>query len=274
MKYGESLTLYNYLIKPWTLGDQFAFNRAAWFVLSLFLVQAVYAGLFLSLRKIPVFRDRLLLILLISLNFATVFYCDNHSETLSGFQYTFGKLFFLLPFYHFGVLFKKHERKIKFRPIIFLSVIFTAQFFLWCTYKGQGMGVWECAFRLGNPFAPLLISLPGICFWLCIAKLLRPAYENSKIVCYIGKNTSTIMTHHPIAFFACNCIILCFSKLFSLGSFDTEAFKTNIWYTYLPDGNFRFALIYVVIAIAIPLLIKYSVEQTTIWISRHIKQSS
>lgn len=42
IEYGQELNLYNLFVEPWVLGKQFEFNRAAWFVPTLFLVQAVY----------------------------------------------------------------------------------------------------------------------------------------------------------------------------------------------------------------------------------------
>ena len=87
----------------------------------------------------------------------------------------------------------------------------------------------------------------------------------NKVVSSIGKNTYCIMMHHVFAFFVFNtCIYLCY-KLFGIFSnFNVNQYSTTIWYTY-NKNNGALLLIYVIIGICLPLLVKYFFEEKLKW---------
>ncbi|MDL2276698.1 hypothetical protein LJC02_03495, partial [Breznakia sp. OttesenSCG-928-G09] len=116
------------------------------------------------------------------------------------------------------------------------------------------------AFYGSNPkifFIYFIIACTGILFWLRIAKILEPITKKSKTIITIASNTLYIMIHQCFVTFIINLSLF---KIFQVASFttsfDVNAFKTNMLYVYDPFQNGRTAIIYIVLGLLIPILLK------------------
>ena len=107
---------------------------------------------------------------------------------------------------------------------------------------------------------PIITSITGILFWLKISDILVPALKDSRLVNYIGNNTYDIMLHHLFWIFAFNTAIYGLSDLFGLSGFDVVKYQSTIYYTYTADIQAA-GILYTIIAIAMPLIIKYTISK-------------
>ena len=263
VRFGGSLSLYNFFVAPWMKGTQFSFNVGGWFVLSLFLVQVVYVLLRRAADavKLPEVGFTAILFGIGMLSVLMAYYKWNQ-----GFLLPLVKMGFLLPFYQFGYRYKTvWEKKDKLSSVLYFGILFTLRFILLKVYHSLDLAVYAGGFGYQNPLVPYLGAMTGILFWLRIAKMLAPALKEDKAVRYIGQNTWTVMMHHPVSFFAINCGVWLLSGWLRLDGFNLAKFQTDIWYYYSP-GEPRFALFYAVAGVAVPLLIKYGVERLILWL--------
>lgn len=272
IQYGQEPNLYNIFVEPWLLGQQFSFNCAAWFVLTLFLVQTVYIllqRLFLHVKG----KNWLLLCLFTLFGCGVIWY--SKTPNMVNFVIALGKILFFLQFYHWGHLYRYYlEERLPKKYFLYLCLFFVIQLFLLKFVDQFNFWVYRCYFP-GTRYIvePILTSFTGIGFWLCIVKLLGPSVQKSKIVRYIGQNTWSVMMHHPIWFFAINCLLWGLSSPLNLSGFNIQAFQTEIWYTYSP-GLPQFAIVYVVAGVALPLVVKYGVEKLVLSVDKKFIQKS
>ena len=131
-------------------------------------------------------------------------------------------------------------------------------------YAPLSFGAYNATFSHENILLPYLTSFTGGLFWLRVSKILARALKGNRIVRYIGQNTWSIMMHHPISFFAINCLLWGLSGPLNLSGFNLQAFQTDIWYAYSP-GLPQLAIVYVVAGVALPLLVKYGVEKVVLF---------
>lgn len=257
--FSKPLSFRTFFIDPWLTGTHFGFNVGGWFVLSLFLVEITY----LLLRKLCSWlhwnREWLFGLFLLCFGLCAVHFANsgyNHGAFL-----TIIKVVFFLPFFHFGYLYRERiEPREKLPGWIYFVFIFAVQLILLKIYGTLTFYAYNATFLHQNVLLPYLTSFTGGLFWLRISKILARALKGNRIVRYIGRNTWSIMMHHPISFFIINCIIWGLSGPLNLSAFDQHAFQTNIWYAYSP-GLPQFAIVYVAAAVALPLLAKYGVEK-------------
>ena len=128
---------------------------------------------------------------------------------------------------------------------------------------------WCNDFNRENLFLPYITSATGIMFWLRISKILVPSLRSCKKIQYLGNNTWTVMMHHLFIFFIINLLIGSLAPIIGLKGFDYNEFKKSIWYCYVP-GNKKFQLFYSVLAIYIPLMIKYYSDKAILKIKSEI----
>lgn len=165
---GELLSLRTLFIVPWLHGHQFIFNLATWFVLILFLVQISYAifrkiGMYIKVDNEYFFMIFFLIIGLTSVILAN----EGH---ITGYKAPIIKVMFLIPFFHFGYLYKeKLESKDNLNNIAYFMILFVIQLILLKKYVNLGFSVaWLNTFNKENILLPFLTSLTGILFWLRI----------------------------------------------------------------------------------------------------------
>ena len=160
-------------------------------------------------------------------------------------------------FYQLGYIYKnKIEGKIKTNTIVYFLLLVMIQIAL---IKIDGELSYEIVFarfKCKYIVTPIISSITGIMFWLKISEILEPSLSNSKIVNYISNNTNEIMQHHLFWIFMVNLTIFKLSNVLDLSEFNSENFKNTIYYFYT-FGVSQARIIYTIIAIMMPLLLKY-----------------
>lgn len=250
--YGRKISLETLFITPWIDGHQFIFNLAAWFALSLFLVQVLYVSIRKVLGTVKIGNDIFYFCLFLLLGILGVGMA-NHNMNY-GLYLTVLKVLFLLPFYHLGYLYKnKIEKYDTLNNVAYFAVLFVVQFVILFLYPNVTYSIaWGTNFNQENILVPFITSITGIAFWLRIASLLSPITKDSKLIYLIGTNTWSIMMHHLFVFFLINCCLAILSLKVNIG-FDYELFRTEPWYSF---GNSKVSTFYLVCGILIPIIVK------------------
>lgn len=241
-----------FFLEPWITGHQLGLNAAAWFVLSLFLVQVIY----IIFRRLSHLKNEWILtaIFIIIGGISVLFANEGYNE---GIYLTIVRTGFLIQFYQIGYLYKKKiENKFKVNNLVYFILLFIVQFLIIKMWGAKSFSAVFCnEFDHNNVFLPLLTSITGIMLWMKISELLLPILGENKLFNYIGKNTWTIMMHHQLVFYFINLGFLFISNFIKLDAFNYDAFSTNMWYAY-NWGDDRFYIFYIILGIGIPLLIK------------------
>lgn len=153
----------------------------------------------------------------------------------------------------------KIERKIKINTSLYFLLLIIMQLLVLKFDNNISYVAVFMTFKTKFIITPIITSIIGILFWMKVAEILEPAIGQSKIINYIGNNTYDIMLHHIFWIFALNIIILKISEIFNLSGFNVEKFKNNIYYFYTV-GVSQAKIIYTIIIIAMPLIIRYMYE--------------
>lgn len=243
-----------FFIDPFIHGHQYIFNLATWFVLSLFIVQLIYLFFRKICQKLKFNNDFIILLMFFLLSLFSINYSNQGVEK----QYysPFLKAFFFLFFFHFGYYYKSALEKLdNLNSFIYFGILFSIQLILYSNFENSGFIIPSLNFN-GDLFLPIINSLTGILLWLRVSKILVKALENSSIMLYIGKNSWDIMTHHLFVFFLINWLL----SVFNIPDFNIHAFRTDIWYSYIPKTH-HILLLYSSLGIFIPLLYRYYITK-------------
>ncbi len=247
---GGAFSLYNLLYAPIVDGHQFIYNMGAWFLIPLFGVQLVS---FCILKPFARQNDRLsaataygFFIFSLLLGAATLEAAPANSAR--NIFLTAERIFYFLPFYALGVLYrvqlKQHDTL---NSAVYFAVIISATIVLRILFPACDI-IPAWIEKADAPAAVIFaISLLAVFFWLRIAKILSPLIKNSPMLLYISTHTFDIMLHHFVGF------MLVKAALSPLGSFDSYAFKNNIWYYHFPFAENLVAPVYILITIVIAL---------------------
>lgn len=249
INYGKEFSLYNIFIAPfYSNSNQFVFNVAAWFVISIFFVQVIYFFINKLMKKIKI--DTGLSVMVGSIIIAYFEMKLVEKGYNYGIWYLITRICFLMPFYAIGQVYKKYEKYDIKNNIIYFTLVIIVQVLLLQRYNLNLL-----TFNY-NFFVYLIGSLTGILFWLRISKIFSKYINESKIINYIGNNTYTIMMHHVFIYFLLNTIILVINKtLGRFGKFDYNTYQNSVWFFY-NKKNAAMQLVYGIMGISIPLLIK------------------
>lgn len=112
--YGGVVDLNTFFVQPWIHGAQFAFNLAMWFVLTLFLVQALYAVIRKVFTIAKLANEYLLFTLCLSLGFVGTFLASiGWTDSI---YLTITRALFALPFVSFGFLYTVNWKNLILQP--------------------------------------------------------------------------------------------------------------------------------------------------------------
>lgn len=257
ISYGEKIDLYSYFIRPWTTGHQYILNIASWFLLALFLVNIVYIIIRKLAMKLKLWNDKVATIVFLIISIVSVYISQKNKVEL---YIPILRTMYFMFFYHFGYIYKKSiEKKIEINSVAYFIILILIQLIL---FKMDGKLSYVVVFMKFNSkyiITPIIASVTGILFWVKIAEILVPAIGKSKIVNYISNNTFDIMQHHLFWLFIINLTILKISNVFNLKGFNIEIFRKTIYCAYT-FGVEQSKIIYSIIVIAMPLLIRYIYE--------------
>lgn len=251
--YGKEMSLFNVFVAPF-YGDgiQFCFNLAAWFVITIFFVQIIYFFINKLNRKIKVNTEISVMIISIIIAYFELELVKKGYNR--GFWFLITRVSFLMPFYAIGQVYKRFEKYEIQNNILYFGTIILIQTVL--------LQKWNLTYNLNilvfnsNFIIYLLASITGIMFWLRISKIFSKFIGDNKLVKEIGNNTYSIMMHHIFIYFLINTGILVANKLVGVFSnFDYNSYQNNVWYFY-NEKNAGLLLIYVILAIMIPIVMK------------------
>lgn len=256
---GGDFSLYNLLYAPIIDGHQFIYNMGSWFIIPLFGVQLIS---FCILK--PFNTDNLSVLRFIHYSFF-ILSCFLGYAALQAAPVNFGqrnifltglRIFYFLPFYSLGVLYRYQlEKYDSLNSIVYFSVIIFITIILRINFSNCDIiPAW-----LETVSAPadiiLIIGFLAIFFWLRIARILSPLIQESAALAYISTHTFDIMMHHFVGF------MLIKAALSPLGYFNSEAFKNDIWYYHFPFNENMITPIYIFITIVIALFIGFTTRK-------------
>ncbi len=253
IKYGKEFSIFNIFIAPfYGNSNQFVFNIAAWFVISIFFVQLIYILMNKVMSKLKITTEILVVALSIIIAYFELKLVKQGYNY--GIWYLITRVSFLMPFYAIGQVYKRFEQyEIKNNIFYFILIIMIQCILLQRYNLSYNLNLLE----FNNSFLVYLVgSMTGILFWLRVSKILSIYIGENKMVNYIGNNTYTIMMHHVFIYFLINTSILILHKLMGIfGKFNYNSYQNTVWYFY-NNNNAAMLLLYVILAIAIPLLVK------------------
>lgn len=260
INFGEKITLYNLFIAPFTTtGNQYFFNVASWFVLAIYFVQLINLAIYKCLFKFNEKTRNIIIAIIYLILWNVMFKFDN-----TGIFYTINRVLFLLPFYHFGFLYKKYlEKYDNVCNFVYFSILFIIQAILFQLSNGNLNYNLNLLYFNNYFYIHFLSSLTGIMFWLRISKVLSKFIDN-KYYSVISDNTFCIMMNHMFCIFLTNffVVVLYFINIktinFNLSFINDEVvcqFRNSMWFLFA-SKNTVVCLIYGIIGVMLPILIK------------------
>lgn len=166
------------------------------------------------------------------------------------------RLLYFIPFYSLGVFYKRvleeYDRKIP--GVVFLPVVFGIKLLIHL-YYGRSLSYapsW-CTFK-ENAFMPLIVGILGIAVWVRIAGILEPVLGKNRLVNLIADNTYSIMINQFMGFMIVKGVYAMICRFTPyLQDFDMNAFRSDIWYCYLPKGMGQMGIFYMLAGLFIPI---------------------
>lgn len=260
VQYGEKITLKSFFIRPWTTGHQYILNIAAWFILALFLVNITYIIIRKITTKLKLWNDNVFTIIYLVISVATIYLAQKNR--VERYIPLFRTAFFMF-FYHLGYWYKtKIEGKVKINTVIYFLILVIVQLALFKIDRKLSYEVVFMKFSCKYIITPIIASITGILFWLKVSEILEPSLGNSKVVNYISNNTYDIMQHHLFWVFLINLSVFYLSDILNLKGFNISRFKSTIYYTYTFGVN-QAQIIYTIVCISMPIIVRYSYEKIT-----------
>lgn len=186
-------SILNFIVTPWTTGDQYQMNSPAWFLLTLFLVEAVY----LSLHKLFSFL-RLRNEFVLAVPFLTMGIAGGGMMVYgvaNGGWLVLAKLLYGIAFYHLGHLYRTDlEKRDRISNFAYFGILFVIQYFLMVETDGfPYISMWNGSITtMGkNVVLPVAVALTGIAFVLRVSRILTPSLGDSRIVKKLSMSTKT-----------------------------------------------------------------------------------
>lgn len=273
--FGEPITAFTLFVEPFRHGYQFILNHAAWFVPTLFLIQITYVcmrrligGISPEEAKENKERERIpcpgkwyLWAALFGIIGVTGVFLAKATGP-DGFWLTLVKVMFLLPFYGGGIFYRERlEARDRLGNVWYFFIVLGMALAIALSGKRVVYAVSDCRDLTGY-LLPYLSGFLGIAFWLRVSRILAPAFENSRLVRYGGRNTYTIMMHHMMVLFVIRTGYAFMAKYFGMfPDFSFESYKGDFYYTYLPNGLLQLRIWYLILAITLPLCLQAGVDR-------------
>lgn len=264
---GNSFSLYNLLIWPWTRNQPIGFNAPSWYIIAFFgvlIINVIVRKLFSYFPKNEFFITILYMILSIISTYL------NQKYTLSESMINISRPYFMLIFYQAGhlykIFFEKNMPLIKNIPY-FLCILFLSGI-LRCQFGPLSYGIYNMSDIHTCLPAVYLNTFLGIAFWLRIADILSSLLYNSTLIQYISQHTFDIMMHHLFGIFLIQSVIAFIASYTSLcATFDFAGYRTWVYYLYVPFKGYKPLI--AIAAIAISLFIAY-IKDTIVKQIKHL----
>ena len=258
---GNEPSLWTLLVEPFLSGHQFSYNAPAWFVPALFLVQAANVVIRRLLRLVHIRNEWVIAGLYLCLGFAVV-WLSSHGYVYDWYRIP-GRLMYMLPCFQMGKIYKeKLEAKDNLPSWMYLGILLAIQIILVTNCGGLAVSAAWCNGFVNGPLVPYLTAVTGIAFWLRISRILLPAFEKNAFWTYFGNHTYAVMMHQlPAMMLVSGVFALCNRIMGVFGDFSREAFLTDVYYVYSPNGWEGIRLLYVIAGICIPLALQKGLDK-------------
>lgn len=256
--FGGDLTLRNLLVEPFITGHQFEYNLASWFVPALFLAEMCNLILRRLLKRVS--NNEYIIFIVYLVIGAAGIYVALGGRYQQGWL-TLVRVMFLLPFYQAGTLYKRNlELKDKSGNLLYFGILIVIQFVLVLTGRPLIYSVAFCNGFTGY-LLPYITAVSGIAFWLRLSRIGASAMVKCPLLQYFGRNTYAVMMHHVMAVMVLKTVFAALAKYSPLfEGFSFEQYKTDLWYLYFPKGLPQFRILYLICAIALPLLFQKALD--------------
>lgn len=307
---GGEFNLYNLLYAPLVDGHQFIYNMASWFLVPLFLVQAIgflilrpfaapAASLAAPKNAAPVSPSLklpavLFFALALALGCIALAYApENHGARTP--VLTALRTLYFLPAFAFGFLYRHALQKYDtVSTPLYLFAVLAALTCLTQKFPGYNhVPSWLDAVN-APALAIYAISLLAILFWLRVARVLSPLLAKSRPLQYIADHTFDIMMHHFAGFMLAKALFLPFISAAApatsaaaasplathtaaaalASSADIAAavarVKSDIWYYPFPGTGETSAWLYIAISIVIALTAGFTTRKIYAIIKRKL----
>lgn len=253
MTIGGTLSFYNLILDPFLYGNAFGFSPASWFVVPFFCTKAFHAALDSCIRtKREGIKKCALCIFYLCLGVLGAYLSDLGYNR--GGMLFWLRIFHFLPFFAFGMLYRSIEPFLSLPVFFRLGLTLLLQTGIWLL-KGK-IPVFDQTLSAGfqgEYVLPFLLGVNGTLFWLNVSKLLAQTLS-LKPISFLADHTYDVMMLHQLGFFALKLLFFLGYKIGICPAFDSYAFKTNVWYVYLPLGFEPFLLLYLLAGVLLPLL--------------------
>lgn len=272
---GMDLTLRNLIITPLTDSHQFVYNLGGWFIIPLFAIEVINVSLRGTLNVIvPKVKEHVMVIIFIGAGIAGYYLVM--AEHNSGWWLTLDRILCLMPFFGMGNYYKKVLEKYfnRIHSFWYLSIILAVNLIVIyiCSEAPYVIYSWCTGFLYG-PILPMLNGLLAALFWLRIATIMEPVLGRNKWINLVADNSFSIMMNHMMGFMAVKTAYALLSKVYAgFADFDMTAFKTDVWYLYMPKGVSHTLIIYVAAGIAIPIFIQKLIDACKASVNTKIKR--
>ncbi len=253
---GNPPSLWTLFVEPFLSGHQFLYNAPAWFVTALFLAEAANVCLRRLLWMVGIRQEWTIFSLYLLIGFGVAWL------SARGYVYDWyripGRVMYMLPCLQMGRLYKSSlERHDRLPNGWYFGILFAVQLALAACCKGLALSAaWVNGF-LNGPVVPYVTAATGIAFWLRVSRLAEPVLYNSRFWRFFGRHTFAVMMHQVMAFLAVKSVFaLLQTTTGGFLDFDWNAYRTDVYYVYLPEGLSQFRMLYVVAGICLPLLLE------------------
>lgn len=269
IRYGQKLSLYTLFVSPWVDAEQYEFNYASWFLLSLFLVAVCTWALRKLLGKLlPAGKvtDHLLLAFLTLVAMGAV-YLLGQGEMHRGPEIAVLRPLTLLPYYQLGYVYRTYLEK-QMNRWYWGLLLAAVQCILCLTSSVPFETRMVYGYFVGNP---VLLVLTAECMVLLLAWAAEWVRRvlHGRLLSYVSRCTMYIMLHHLFVLFLINMCLWVVNHFVGLSGFSTEQFHSIIWYAYIPLGR-PMILIYAAVCFAVPVVVHWCYEAIVLRMARRL----
>ena len=292
-EFGGNISLYNLFVAPFMGGHQFGLNAPSWFVPALFLLEVcnilgrmVFKGSIRCIKKIVMTiageipdmaveepAEWIIMAVYLIMGIVAVYLAQRGS--VYDYYKIPGRIMLMAPAFQFGRLYKtKLENIDKLPTVIYMGGCLFINLILTFIHVGLAYStVWVTGFG-ATPLTPFITMFTGIALWLRISRLLALGMTKGtlteRVVSFIGTHTFDAMTHHLTIFLIIKIILYLIGRIGHVfEDFDVTAFRTDIYYTYVPAGIESFKWVYLAIGIALSQVIYITERIRQIKASKH-----
>lgn len=254
---GAEVNPYNLFIMPFVDGEAFQYNLGSWFVYPLFCVYVINILFRKLLSLIKLNNEYIILIVYLTVGVLGIQLSIESTQGVHGILLLLFRTMFFLPCFEFGRFYKaKLEKHDNLNSLAYFAILFAVQLILLTFFKNLEYTPSKCAQFENGCVVPYISAITGIAFWLRVSKLVAPIIKHWKPILLVADNTYSIMIHHLTGFMIVKWIfylISCITPLFS--DFNMVTMKETMWYFYMPNGVYNYAIIYLAGGIFFSVLI-------------------